>query len=860
MNAKAWANAQLASGSNAQAHVTAMQLRCADASKSVAAACEDAVRNIPRWRNDLTLIARNIAETRDAINALATLGSASNTAFDSLLMLDMIRSRMEAARNALQEAENWNSLTSELDEIFANSDFTKAGSRLAEASRSLALLQGTPDYEEKRSLLFTLQNQLESAVVNDLVLALKVHDLDRVKRLRIVFEHIQRSNEFSACFYKTVKAPLLKKWLELNQDLAKANSSSLGKQAVPFTNIWKQFLNETLNSYRSEVRWIEEIFPNVVQTFMKLIQQTFNSLKPSLRFSLDSLKTVHNEDLILIVASAFSATVEWCIHVECYLLPMLLSKKEAASVVKKPSAMQLTGVNTTATLPQATTVPAATAPTRADVLAWSSIILEPFVPYQETYSALETAHLLASVSSHFVSQRRKPNTNSSERMLSSTLDAILETVLPQVLRAAEGAIHRGIEFTGGVTGASGSVKAVDAFLEATLNRLSGVLGLVTAIAGGRDEVPLGNVVQFEGNKATDVVEDNEDDAIEFVGEVSGASGAMRGDGREWVAFEFGLRVLAVLKTVTESFEGLQDVILDLLREANAERIAGNNTVTDFLDHGKYQPEDHASSTSVFNCISAIKLTQASSLNDGELHIFYSDLDTLKDSSAPLATAQEPIPTSLASTKLLSKTFKTLNNLVQRTQKCLFTLISAPVYSNTAGVSQQASWNNTQAAMPRFSSSPSAYITRVGEALLTLPQRFDMHVMSGSGGATAEIGFGIHAIPHLLAADFEGVAEDGFELEDIVHLWITAVARGAMRTVVDTVFGIEKLRGQGVLQVACDLEYLMKVVEAMDVDVLQDVSEIVELCQGGEEELKAAVAQGRDGGVAVKVAKMRGISV
>ncbi|KAI8843279.1 oligomeric Golgi complex subunit 7 [Chytriomyces cf. hyalinus JEL632] len=845
MNAKAWANAQLASGSNAQSHVTAMQLRCADASKSVAAACEDAVRNIPRWRNDLTLVARNIAETRDAISALATLGSASNTAFDSLLVLDMIRSRMEAARNALQEAENWNSLTSELDEIFANSDFTKAGSRLAEASRSLALLQGTPDYEEKRSLLFTLQNQLESAVVNDLVLALKVHDLDRVKRLRIVFEHIQRSNEFSACFYKTVKAPLLKKWLELNQDLAKANASNVGKQVVPFTNIWKQFLNETLNSYRSEVRWIEEIFPNVVQTFMKLIQQTFNSLKPSLRFSLDSLKTVHDEDLILIVASAFSATVEWCIHVECYLLPMLLSKKEAASVVKKPSAMQLTGVNAATTLPQASSVPAAATPTRADVLAWSSIILEPFVPYQETYSALETAHLLASVSSHFVSQRRKPNTNSSERVLSSALDAILETVLPQVLRTAEGAIHRGIEFTGGVTGASGSVRAVDAFLEATLTRLSGVLGLVTAIAGGRDEVPLGNVVLFEGSKATDV-EDNEDDAIEFVGDVSGASGAMRGDGREWVAFEFGLRVLAVLKTVTESFEGLQDVILDLLCEANTERIASNNTVSDFLDHGKYQPEDHASSTSVFNCISAIKLTQASPLNDSELHNFYSDLDTLKDSSAPLATAQEPIPTSLTSTKLLSKTFKTLNNLVQRTQKCLFTLISAPVYSNTAGVSQQASWNNTQAAMPRFSSSPSVYITRVGEALLTLPQRFDMHVMSGSGGATSEIGFGIHAIPHLLASDFEGVAEDGFELEDIVHLWITAVARGAMRTVVDTVFGIEKLRGQ--------------VVEAMDVDVLQDVSEIVELCQGGEEELKAAVAQGRDGGVAVKVAKMRGISV
>ena len=75
-------------------------------------------------------------------------------AFDDLLKLDTIRSRMAAVKRALEEADSWNTLTSELDAIFAgggDASEERAGTRLAEAARSLVLLHNTPEYEERVS-------------------------------------------------------------------------------------------------------------------------------------------------------------------------------------------------------------------------------------------------------------------------------------------------------------------------------------------------------------------------------------------------------------------------------------------------------------------------------------------------------------------------------------------------------------------------------------------------------------------------------------------------------------------------------------------------------------------------------------
>jgi hypothetical protein len=51
-------------------------------------------------------------------------------AFSNLITLDLVLGRMEKTRDALKEAENWNSLAMEMEAIFDSRDYEKAAARL----------------------------------------------------------------------------------------------------------------------------------------------------------------------------------------------------------------------------------------------------------------------------------------------------------------------------------------------------------------------------------------------------------------------------------------------------------------------------------------------------------------------------------------------------------------------------------------------------------------------------------------------------------------------------------------------------------------------------------------------------------
>ncbi|KAI8615543.1 oligomeric Golgi complex subunit 7 [Chytriomyces sp. MP71] len=238
--------------------VTSSLLNCAELASVLDKSGFDAATQLPRLAHDLFVVQRHVNQLNDSLQQLAKETGHRNSAFDSLLLLDTIRQRMMLAREALQEAENWSSLTSELESIFEKKEFTKAGLRLAEASRSLVLLQGTPDYEDKRTLLFSLQTQLESAIAAPLLDALTSHDIPRIHEFHVVFDQINRSHEFAAHYYKAVKGPVLMKWKEIH-DLAAGASATVSRMetdSAVFLAGLKQFLGFFLQTLVAELGWV----------------------------------------------------------------------------------------------------------------------------------------------------------------------------------------------------------------------------------------------------------------------------------------------------------------------------------------------------------------------------------------------------------------------------------------------------------------------------------------------------------------------------------------------------------------------------------------------------------------------------
>jgi hypothetical protein len=200
--------------------VLQLQLLSQELSLRIDALCDEALKAIPRILHDLEFISKDATALLGTIRSIhteleATDRSSPHEAFDNLVKMDTIRKRMEASRAALKEAESWTTLTTEIEAIFASNDLEKVGARLEEASRSLVLLVGTPEYEERRALLISLRNQLEAALGPKLLEAFQAHQEVEALACQRLFEKIHRKDEFVGYFYKARRPVVVDFWTGL---------------------------------------------------------------------------------------------------------------------------------------------------------------------------------------------------------------------------------------------------------------------------------------------------------------------------------------------------------------------------------------------------------------------------------------------------------------------------------------------------------------------------------------------------------------------------------------------------------------------------------------------------------------------
>jgi hypothetical protein len=91
-------------------------------------------------------------------NKMPAMNASTSAVLDKLATLDKVKSRMEAARDVLREAESWSTLDSEVTSYIQEQAFAKAANRLAEAAKSMVVFTNTPEFEARRALMISLQN------------------------------------------------------------------------------------------------------------------------------------------------------------------------------------------------------------------------------------------------------------------------------------------------------------------------------------------------------------------------------------------------------------------------------------------------------------------------------------------------------------------------------------------------------------------------------------------------------------------------------------------------------------------------------------------------------------------------------
>jgi hypothetical protein len=743
----------------------------------------------------------------------------THRSMEKLTHLDKLKNRMESARDILREAESWSTLEGEITSFIASQSWQKAGNRLAEASRSMVVFQNTPaEFDSRKSLLVSLQNELETSLSAALEDSLAKNDVEAIAKFYEIFEMMDRVQEFKGYYSGARRKGILEEWSNaVLLDALQADGKVGESEPVKYSVFLPRFYASILSSINIEKGQIPLIFPphiapGILATF---VQTTLDALSPSLQSRLGSVADFYGSETLPELIKAYKATEELGVSIQGIMDKMVFNMQGG----------MLSGANGTAS-PDAIS-PGASVPkprsrrlslsrrfsratssyseiTASSLSLWETTLYEPFLDLQMSYSSLERKYLAHQL--RFSPDLSGPSTRSSgdiARRLSELSAAAVST--------AEEAIKRCTSFTHGY-GSKGLVDALNTFFEGFLDAQHDLLEKADNDGSGKDA----------GRDELDL------DGLDYSTE-------------DWGGFQTGLHVLTTCKDVRDRISTFEEKLSTYL--SNVSTSLGPEGVPDNTTRG------------------AISLLQQSPLNSSELQQLTSTSTVKQLQSARAAigsltrTAQRRLQAII-----LAPIISQLNTY--------------PTLAVWAAPDKTA--KRGELSVPTFSLSPTDIIVRVSEGLLNLLRVFEVYASDSS------LSYSIETLPFVDPSLFEANAVNGeteqtradklvsptslthsttsipqaLAPETVLSTWISSLTLSLLAHFSSiTLPSIRSLSKSGSKQLEADLDYLSNAVRALDVE-WEELEKWKEGVGMGVDELKQKVRSGVDRSVLDKIIRMK----
>ncbi|GAA6014542.1 hypothetical protein JCM10207_001639 [Rhodosporidiobolus poonsookiae] len=758
-----------------------LDLSVTDTSALVDRLITDISLSVPRLTFDLQLMRENALLLRFTLDGIRKRGGGFGTesevgkVLERMKVLDLVKQRMEAARDVLREAESWSTLESEVTGLVGEKEYQKAAERLAEAARSMVVFQNTTEYEARRALMVSLQNQLEASLSSGLVKAINEHDVKACKQFWGIFGMIQREQEYRSYYFSSRRGGLVDRWaaakladcLEVPTTLD--SSPVIPSQPQKLAAFLSHFYSDLYTLLTEERTYIPAIFPDPIPTLSSFIQTTLEGLSPSVPQRLTSIADTYGPTVLPELIAVFKATEEFAVQAERIFakleppppLPPASPANPAASPRPghSPASPSLGGPPSTPVKQRrlskrrslskrlsSRSISFATgaAPDFASahsgegdedgegsagqVRPWETALFEPFLDWQVEYPELERRYLAS-----------------------------------EATRALGDASEWVAGLVGALDGPSGSEKGAKVLLDKATRvfaLLEDAIGRNLALTHGFGVRSLVNVmneqlVAFFDARKDDLVRASREKgsaaarrraqqtAAALAGGIGGADEEqeMVLEGLEystddWSTFQFGLKLLDTCRGMSErlnAFEG---------------KLKGRMTV---LAHSMREMRNDPSRYTIPGTTrGAVLLLRQSTLNSVELAELLDPLERPQDPPAS-GTLVHPPPPPPPTPFLLPKARGAAVEFTRTTQLFLHDTILAPLLSHLNDYSSLACWTTSEGqrpggkgafdlAIPTFSLSPTETISRVGEGLFNLPRLFEVYADDDA------LAFSIEALP------------------------------------------------------------------------------------------------------------------
>lgn len=834
-----------------------LEIACQDTSSQLEHIIDDVSRGVPRLTYDLHFMRDGALSLQSALSKAQSkskdsVPEATSAALDRLQYLDTVKGRMEAAREVLREAESWSSLEMEVTSLLAEKSYEKAAERLNEANKSMVVFQNTPEYEPRRTLMVSLQNQLEASLSSALVAAINTQDVGVCRNFFAIFSNIQRESEFRNYYNGSRRASLVTQWQSTRlSDCDSGPSSPSLSPPINFASFLATFYASFLSMLNAEKISIPSIFPDPAPTLSTLITSMLSALQPTFSERLALVFSHYGASALRELITIFRATEEFASNTDKIVekiqysvvptSPMLPSSpmeniEEGAPQLqrqKSHSRKRSTRMSISwranprrSSASGGSLTKASSGSLLGDTmeLDWDQELFQPFLDFQTDYGTLER-RLLESALDEIVSAESRSHSSDSDRA------RLLRERSVDVFSVAEDSMGRCLAFTHGY-GAVGLVKALDNFLKAFVD-------IWTA------DITNTHSTSLPGRGASDPEEDLSD--LDY-------------SSQDWSDIQMSLHLLASARAVLDRLSAFESKLRStLIQIAMSIRLARNDPTGASIS-GTTKGE-------------ALLLIQ-SSLNSAELH------DLLKAVETESQSRQTP------STPLLLEARASVSTFAKACQQSLQETILSPLRKHLASYPSASLWSSlppeqskrsgvNDLQVPTFSLSPSDAVQRLAEGLLNLPRLFEVYADDDA------LSFSLETLPNLDKELLKGLSDHGddptpaappghmrraslaqpiksstLSPEEISSAWLSSLGRSILLHLTSQVLPkIRTLTTSGAAQLSSDLGYLSNIVRAINVeyeelDRWRDYASLV------DEQGRALLAE-RDGDpVLAQVARMR----
>ncbi|OSD07857.1 hypothetical protein PYCCODRAFT_1463149 [Trametes coccinea BRFM310] len=842
-----------------------LEIASEDTSAQVDRLIEDISRGASRLTYDLHFMRESALSLQSTLHNVegkskTSLGADTDAALEKLHYLDLVKRNMEATREVLREAESWSTLESDVTSLLTEKSYEKAAERLSEASKSMAVFENTPEYESRRTLMVSLQNQLEASLSSALVAAVNSQDVVVCRNYFSIFRNIQRESEFRNYYYGSRRGPLVEQWQSAR--LSDCDPDTSVEQSLTFPSFLPIFYQSFISILQTERTSVPAIFPDPRSTLSALITSTLSALQPSFSERLDAMSSFYGATALVQLIATYRATEDFATATDkilekvSYAAPVASGDQPPSGHLRRRSSARMSLSMTRRAHRASISGTGALIPPALD---WDQGLFEPFVDFQVDYSALETRYLEDALKSAL-------SVDSRGRVDHARL---LRERAVDVFSAAEEAITRCMAFTHGY-GALGLVHALDRFFSdfadaskvEILHRRSGQSGQsLTASASGEDLLDLDYTAE------------------------------------DWADIQSLLHFLEAVKTLLDrivAFEG--KLRSSLVQISTALRQARNEPASVYLSggsRGKLQllVQSSLNSAELYELLNKVD-PEPSSQPPSRADAFLAPTPQTPDARRSPRTFAVPHPSLVSAPPLLVGARSAISELAKTCQQALQDTILSPLHKYLTSYASSSLWSTpgnpkgkrgltggsalSEVQVPTFSLSPSSTMQHVAEGLLNLPRLFEVYADDDA------LAFSLETLPFLSAELLRGFAEptppaEGtlsssglshtrrspslslkaspaqtgatpapaptLTPEAVSAAWLSSLGLSLVSRLTSEVLPrIPKLTPAGAAQLASDLGYLSNIVMALNVESpeLEKWREWVEVDDtAGKEKLKEA---------------------